>query len=66
MVVMTVAGVTRSPCADRDVADDAGGRRGHPVVLQLHLVLADLRLDGVELRLRALVRGFGLVELRRG
>ena len=34
IVVMNVAGVTRSPSPDRDVADDAVGGRGHTVVLQ--------------------------------
>ena len=41
----------------------AGARRGHAVVLQLHLVLANLRLHGGQLRLGVLVRRLGLLEL---
>ena len=49
--------------ADRNVADDAGGRRGDAVVAELDPLLADLLLDRLELRLGRLHGGVGLLEL---
>jgi hypothetical protein len=57
-------GERRDPVADpdRDVADDALGRRGEPVVAELDLVLPDLGAQGVDLGLGGVDRRARLVE----
>ena len=46
----------------RDVSDDARARRGHALIVQSHGFLADLRLQGMQLRLGLVASRFRLIQ----